>query len=127
LKTRTRFNPLNKLDQRDEEKRHEELGKLIDRYVDMHEVSRHVIHISETLAAASKTMTAVVAAQEAFIKERDMQGLMTPSGFKRNAQNVRLSANFLANSQLRAQAFVERLENEIKLVAVQDLCTQIES
>jgi hypothetical protein len=127
LKTRTGNNPLGKLDQRDEEKRHEELGKLIQRYVDMHEVSRHVIHISETLAVASKTMTAVVAAQEAFIKERDIQGLITPSGSTRNVQHMRLSANFLANSQLRAQAFVQRLENEIQLVAIQDLSTQIES
>jgi hypothetical protein len=120
LKTRFKHNPLNELDQGDEGRRGEELGKLIERYTAMYEVSRHVIHISETLAVASKTMTAVVAAQEAFSKERDTQGLMTPSGFIRNGQHLRLSANLLANFQDRAQAFVKRLKNEIQLVAAAD-------
>jgi hypothetical protein len=117
LKTRFEYNQLNKLDQLDEKGRYEELGKMIGRYTDMYEVWRHVIHISETLAVASKTMTAVVAAQEAFSKERDIQGLTIPSGFIRNGQHLRLSANLLANFQDRAQAFVKRLDNEIQLVA----------
>jgi hypothetical protein len=117
LKTRFEYNQLNKLDQLDEKGRYEELGKMIGRYTDMYEVWRHVIHISETLAVASKTMTAVVAAQEAFSKECHMQGLMTPSGSKRNGQHLQLSANLLANFQDRAQAFVKRLDNEIQLVA----------
>jgi hypothetical protein len=117
VKTRFKYNPLNKPDQRDEERQDEELGKLVERYTAMYEVSRHVIHISETLAVASKTMTAIVAAQEAFRQERNRQGLMTPSGFIRNGQHLRLSANLLANFQDRAQAFVQRLKNEIELVA----------
>jgi hypothetical protein len=84
----------------------------------MHEVSRHVIHISETLTVASKTMLAVVAAQEAFSKENQMRGGIITSDSKRNGQHLQLSANLLANFQVRAQAFVERLENEIQLVAI---------
>jgi hypothetical protein len=117
LKTRFKYNPLNELDQRDGKGRDDELGKLTERYTAMYEVSRHVIHISETLAVASKTMTAVVAAQEAFSKERDIQGLTIPSGFIRNGQHLRLSANLLSNFQDRAEAFVQRLKNEIELVA----------
>ena len=100
---------------------------MLERYTDMHEVLRHVIHISETLTVASKTMLSVVAAQDTFSKESNMQGLIIPSGSKRNGQHLLLAANLLTNLQLRAQAFVDRLENEVQLVAVQPQCTKTKS
>lgn len=93
-----------------------ESEKITKKYTNMHELSRHSIHMSETLQAASKTV------EEAL---RDIETrLMSPgSGLglaTMNTRNIvagiRFSNVFLNNLKLRSDAFVARLENEIQMV-----------
>ncbi|OJJ36953.1 hypothetical protein ASPWEDRAFT_436777 [Aspergillus wentii DTO 134E9] len=73
-------------------------------YTSMHELSRHVIHISESLNVASNNLLAIA---------RDHQDL-TPSIRSTNTTKaLQLHANMLSNLRLRADAFVERMNNEI--------------
>ncbi|KAK7225436.1 hypothetical protein V2G26_013439 [Clonostachys chloroleuca] len=92
-----------------------ESEKITKKYTNMHELSRHSIHMSETLQAASKTV------EEAL---RDIETrLMSPgSGLglaTMNTRNIvagiRFSNVFLNNLKLRSDAFVARLENEIQM------------
>ncbi|CAH0050896.1 unnamed protein product [Clonostachys solani] len=92
-----------------------ESEKITKKYTNMHELSRHSIHMSETLQAASKTVEETL---------RDIETrLMSPgSGLglaTMNTRNIvagiRFSNVFLNNLKLRSDAFVARLENEIQM------------
>ncbi|KAJ5762331.1 uncharacterized protein N7511_005713 [Penicillium nucicola] len=93
---------------------------LVERYTQLHELSRHVIHISETMDAASNSLSAIV---------RD-HNMWTQSGIRSSAVTRRLSKalllhqNMISNLNFRAKAFVSRMDNEIKcasnFVAVAD-------
>lgn len=84
----------------------------------MHELSRHVIHISETLKVASSSLVEMTNAHHSF-------STLFPLGARGDGQSeasqqirkeLQLSSNLLSNLQSRAQAFVDRLQNEIQLV-----------
>lgn len=87
------------------------LDALTKRYENMHELSRHVIHISETLKAATRNLNALVEDQKTTV----LSGLSTGSK-DHVSRALKLSSNRLTNLQERAQAFVDRLHNEIQLV-----------
>lgn len=101
--------------QEDDEKRHKELGTLIGRYIAMHELSRHVIHISETLAVAFMTMKSIAEDHTEFCQQQHLTAEVTVHS-RRITKSLQLSAHLLCNFQKRAQAFVARLHNEIQLV-----------
>ena len=96
-------------------------------YLGMHELSRHVIHASETLRVASKTLESMIRDHASCCEQivgplhpnGSQEGLMqsrTTQHTKQTAQALHFYASFLANLQLRAQSFDERLNNEIRLV-----------
>ncbi|KAL8858789.1 MAG: hypothetical protein Q9178_004706 [Gyalolechia marmorata] len=114
-KTRMKHTEREESNQEDAEKRHKELGTLIGRYTAMHELSRHVIHISETLAVASRTMKSIAEEHTEFCQQQDLAAEITERS-KRITKSLHLSAQLLNNFQNRAQAFVARLHNEIQLV-----------
>jgi len=106
-----------------------ERTNLIKRYEDMHEVLRHVIHCSETLAVASRTLLRMSQDHELSVKRESMSDrtvevngnvvskskiIQTSTGIEKA---LHFHANFLACLELRAEAFKQRLENEIKLVS----------
>lgn len=83
-----------------------------DLYMEMHELSRHAIHMSETLQVAAKTVKST-------LRYVDSHPLPDESkaGVANTIAGLQFSASFLANLKLRADAFVDRLENEIRLVS----------
>ncbi|RAK97064.1 uncharacterized protein BO80DRAFT_428578 [Aspergillus ibericus CBS 121593] len=86
------------------------LEQLSERYATLHEVSRHVIHISETLNAAVTNAAAIL--QDHKLWRRSLEA---SSAYPNNtARTLGLYSNLLSNLKLRADAFVSRMENEIK-------------
>ncbi|KAH8803020.1 hypothetical protein F5884DRAFT_494327 [Xylogone sp. PMI_703] len=87
-----------------EKRRQEHIGKIkkdFNIYFDMHELSRHLIHSEETLAAAETTLNAILQSD-------------WPLNTSKNS-TIQFSLTFIKNLNLRAKAFIERLENEIRL------------
>lgn len=86
---------------------------LVKRYSRLHELSRHVIHISESMDATSNNLGAIV---------RD-HGVWIQSTFPSSAATTQLSKalllyqNMITNLNFRAKAFVGRMDNEIKCVS----------
>jgi hypothetical protein len=102
----------------------------------MHETSRHIIHASETLGVAFRTLEKMILDHALFCEHADMPVRHTRSNgthirgrsTQHSAQTVkalRFYSAFLANLQLRAQSFDERLRNEIKLV-IHPVCSDRE-
>ncbi|CAG9941093.1 unnamed protein product [Clonostachys rosea f. rosea IK726] len=88
---------------------------IVQEYHKMHELSRHAIHMSETVQVA--TLSVKLALE---IIESQLQLLsLTNDNEKNDARNVidgiRFSASFIAALKLRSDAFVDRIENEIKM------------
>jgi hypothetical protein len=79
-------------------------------YSDMHELSRHIDHITEALRAAKSTMDAITV-------DCSIQFQASPGATDHN-NGVRFWALFIANLEHRAVAFNDRLENEISLVCL---------
>lgn len=79
-------------------------------YENMHEMSRHAIHMSETLEAAAKTVKSTLRHIE-----HATSGDNNPSTLNVTA-GIQFAASFLANLMLRSDAFSERIQNEIRLV-----------
>ncbi|KAH6981644.1 hypothetical protein BKA56DRAFT_672449 [Ilyonectria sp. MPI-CAGE-AT-0026] len=79
-------------------------------YIEMHELSRHTIHMSETLQVAAKTVKATLR----YVDSHPLPG-QSKAGVMNTIAGLQFSAGFLANLKLRADAFVDRLENEIRL------------
>jgi hypothetical protein len=82
------------------------------RYISMAELSRHAIHMSETLQVASNTMRAVYENSILYPSSDS-----TESRQRRAVHGLRFSSEFLANLKLRADAFIGRLDNETQLVS----------
>ena len=100
----------------------------------MHELARHIIHSTEILAAAVKTLQRMAEEHGRFYQYEETKGigsdsvkakgtharsvLRVPRGdlTRRVSSDIDFHAAFLQNIQLRSKAFEERLNNEIKLV-----------
>jgi hypothetical protein len=87
------------------------------RYTEMHELSRHVIHKSETLEVAARTLKAMIESHGGRSECSDKLA-NDPHQTKhlQVKENLRYYADFLENLRLRSQAFEKRLQNEIILV-----------
>ncbi|KAI1451938.1 hypothetical protein F4805DRAFT_60031 [Annulohypoxylon moriforme] len=75
---------------------------LINTYNTLHELSRHVIHMSETLQAASETTQSIMRQSDLAPAQQEI------------FYGLNFSSGFLVNLKLRADAFTSRLDNEIK-------------
>lgn len=81
-------------------------------YEAMHEMSRHVIHMSETLQAAEKTVKSTLRhIENTELRDNRSSAVNVTTG-------IQFSARFLANLKLRSDAFSERIQNEIRLVSL---------
>ena len=112
---------------------------MFQRYLGMHELSRHVNHASETLGAAVETLTAMIDNHHniccgqpgrSVLKGMNNQGAISQAEFsiyeERLVHSLKFSACFLANLQRRAQSFEKRLWNETKLVSpAENLCAYL--
>ena len=81
------------------------------RYISMHELSRHVIHEIETLQISARTL--------ASIAEHHGHRIHDATGGEPDCDcgtDLEFYHRFLENLQLRAAAFDNRLQNEIRLV-----------
>lgn len=74
----------------------------------MHELSRHIVHMSETIQAVAK----VVASALHHIQSREDQPITTNI-----ISGLGASARFLEGLKLRSDAFRDRLDNEIQFVS----------
>ncbi|CAI7623584.1 unnamed protein product [Penicillium crustosum] len=83
---------------------------LVERYKQLHELSRHVIHISETMDAASNNLGAIVRDHDLWIES----SLHSSAATKRVSKALLLRENMISNLNFRAKAFVSRMDNEIK-------------
>ncbi|KAJ5879513.1 hypothetical protein N7455_002978 [Penicillium solitum] len=83
---------------------------LVERYSQLHELSRHVIHISETMDAASNNLGAIVRDHDLWIESNPHSSAAT----KRLSKALLLRENMISNLNFRAKAFVSRMDNEIK-------------
>ncbi|KAK8848624.1 corA-like mg2+ transporter protein domain-containing protein [Apiospora arundinis] len=85
---------------------------ILARYINMHELSRHVIHINETLQVAANTTHAMV------VHARSLITAASPLHHTRSdnvVSGLRHSHDFLLNLGLRSKAFTDRINNEIAL------------
>ena len=88
------------------------IKQIVERYVTLHEQSRHILHISETLGAASNNFSKITEDLELW-----MRYLRPDSRLPTNtARDMKLYSNLVSNLKLRADAFVFRMDNEIKCV-----------
>jgi hypothetical protein len=77
----------------------------------MAELSRHIIHMSETLQVAVNILGTVL---EASKPGENSQWSSGPA--ERINESLRFSTEFLRNLQQRSDAFADRLQNEMTLV-----------
>ncbi len=83
------------------------------RYVGMHELARHTIHIVEVLQAACKTLKSIIGGHQEYCGSSDASS----SDIHGTVQNdLKFHKLLLKNLRLRAAAFEQRLQNEILLV-----------
>jgi hypothetical protein len=82
----------------------------------MHEIARHIIHSSETLAVAIETMTSMIAEHEIFLKENPSLPNVSSSLVKEIQRTFRSQRSIFKGLHLRSKALEERLRNEINLV-----------
>jgi hypothetical protein len=82
-------------------------------YIKMHEISRHAIHSSETIAMAIQIMRNLIEEHKIFFDENKLLS-MTLSQQSRRV--FRMQTSMLQSLQLRSKALEERLRNEINLV-----------
>ncbi|CZR68590.1 uncharacterized protein PAC_18489 [Phialocephala subalpina] len=85
-------------------------------YVTMHEMARHTIHSSETLAMAKETMTSLVREHEIFFEENSLLPARSMTLSKQTRRIFRSQITLLNCLYLRSKALEERLQNEINLV-----------
>ncbi|KAJ9492271.1 hypothetical protein VN97_g1001 [Penicillium thymicola] len=83
---------------------------LVKRYNQLHELSRHLIHISETMDAASNNLGAIVRDHDLWVGSNSRPSAAT----KRLSKALLLRENMISNLNFRAKAFVGRMDNEIK-------------
>ncbi|OQE47245.1 hypothetical protein PENCOP_c001G07618 [Penicillium coprophilum] len=106
IEERRRQEPVKEIGSDDDD---EAFRVLMERYNQLHELSRHVIHISETMDAASNNLGAIV-------RDHDMwsQSISPSAATKRLSKALLLRQNLISNLNFRAKAFVARMDNEIK-------------
>lgn len=99
----------------DQDKR---LDTVFQRYTNMHEISRHIIHSTEILRAGLHTLESITKDFESFCKEEDFELLVKDlRSQKQMAKSLSFSTTTLQNLQFRSDAFYQRLRNEIELVS----------
>lgn len=83
----------------------------IKNYQNMHELSRHIIHATETLAAASNTVSDIIE------HSKNCPLACCEHGLGRSPihRSLQFHALFLVNLKLRARSFDERMRNQIQL------------
>ncbi|KAF2801356.1 uncharacterized protein BDZ99DRAFT_577636 [Mytilinidion resinicola] len=95
------------------------------RYVKMHELARHIIHLTETLGVGARTLRTMRNAHSVRCKSGKSVG-----HYHQIQGDLEFYELFLQNLQARASAFDQRLNNEIKLAfnlfAADDNATQKE-
>jgi hypothetical protein len=91
-----------------------DVSEITKSYSDMHELSRHLSHILETLRAAKNTMKAILDSTDGHVASDG--GPLDLDNLGQADNRVKFWAMFVANLELRAGSFNERLENEISLV-----------
>ncbi|TVY52504.1 hypothetical protein LCER1_G006989, partial [Lachnellula cervina] len=86
-------------------------------YITMHEIARHVIHSSETIAMALETMTDMTQEHKLFFKENESLPAASRIAFQQTSMAFRSQVSVLKCLNLRSKVLEERLRNEINLVA----------
>ncbi|TVY34884.1 hypothetical protein LOCC1_G008053 [Lachnellula occidentalis] len=81
----------------------------------MHEIARHVIHSSETIAMALETLTDIVLEHTLFTTQTDLQPVPSRLAFRHTNMAFRSHVSVLKCLNLRSKALEERLKNEINL------------
>jgi hypothetical protein len=90
----------------------------LKKYIEMHELARHAIHMSETLEVGSRTVKEFLQSCKSWHESsEDNSPIETITGTI--TDNLRFSSDFLSNLKKRADAFTDRLDNEIRLVSTQ--------
>lgn len=87
-------------------------------YIKMHELSRHAIHMSETLQAAMKTVESTLDYVDSHFRPEETVPKETAICPMNVIAGIRFSADFLGNLKLRSDAFVDRIHNEVQLVCM---------
>jgi hypothetical protein len=87
-------------------------------YSAMHDLARHTIHSSETLAIAVETVTRVIQEHEIFFNENTLLPMMSIMLSKQTRRTFRSQVALLKSLYLRSKALEERLRNEINLVGL---------
>jgi hypothetical protein len=84
-------------------------------YILMHEIARHILHSSETLAVAVETVSSIAAYRDSLLNPGNQEISLA----SRNIQSeLQYQASLLKCLQLRSQAVEARLKNEINLVHI---------
>jgi hypothetical protein len=78
----------------------------------MHEMARHAIHSSETLAMATETLTSIIKEQDNFIADVSRMAMK----YRQTGKDLRYISTLFKSLHLRSKALEERLRNEINLV-----------
>ncbi|KAF8850701.1 hypothetical protein BDZ45DRAFT_186193 [Acephala macrosclerotiorum] len=84
-------------------------------YIMMHELARHTIHSSETLAMAIETIASLIQEHEIFFEENASLPLSSIILSKQTRRGFRSQVTLLKCLQLRSKALEERLRNETNL------------
>jgi hypothetical protein len=87
----------------------------------MHEIARHAIHSSETLAIAIGTVGNMIQEHEIFFEENPLVPQGSTMLSKQTRRILRSHIMMLKFLHLRSKALEERLRNEINLVVYQVL------
>lgn len=106
---------------------------LVDHYTNMHDVSRHLIHVSETLHLSRQIIEKMIddhtdqchCLQQHGALSRTT-GRASPLGDQPVAGHISCTlsmyASLMSGLEARTQAFQERLSNETKLVLISKRC-----
>ena len=83
----------------------------------MHEIARHVIHSSETLAVAIETMASMIQEHRVFFEENpSLLSAAMKLASNETGRTFRSQSSIFKGLHLRSKALEERLQNEINLV-----------
>lgn len=93
-----------------------------DGHQELFELSRHTLHMCETLEVAMRTTSMALLQVESQVHSAEPA---TASSMRLNntISGIRFSSSFLENLKNRADVFSRRVENEIKLVSNASLTT----
>ena len=91
---------------------------MYDRYEKMHELARHIIHVTETLGAGVRTLNMM---SDIHYGRCSSEQTNTAKCIHQTPRKFEFFKSFLENLQLRAKAFDQRLHNEITLVCTSSI------